>query len=109
MDLDEMTNTVYTSELGLLSSSEVILNTVKDGAGKVIVTGWDKTYPDNTVYSLTKVKSDYILQMKVVFPEYTNANDEHQKGYLTECFYRMCGFSDADPWRTYDEYLSEVN
>ena len=36
-------------------------------------------------------------------------NDEHQKGYLTECFYRMCGFSDADPWRTYDEYLSEVN
>ena len=55
MDLDEMTNTVYTSELGLLSSSEVILNTVKDGAGKIIVTGWDKTYPDNTVYSLTKV------------------------------------------------------
>ena len=109
MNLDEMTNTVYTSELGLLSSSEVILNTVTDGAGKIIVTGWDKTYPDNTVYSLTKVKSDYILQMKVVFPEYTNANDEHQKGYLTECYYRMCGFSDADPWRTYDEYLSEVN
>lgn len=109
LDLDEMTNSVYTTEMGLLTSSEKILNTVRDHAGKVIVTGWDKSYPDNTVYSLTKIKSDYILQMKVIFPSYTDSNDEHQKGYLTECYYRMCGFSDADPWRTYDEYLEEVD
>ena len=108
LDLDEMTNSVYTTEMGLLTSSEKIINTVRDIAGKVIVTGWDKSYPDNTVYSLTKIRSDYILQMKVIFPSYTDSNDEHQKGYLTECYYRMCGFSDADPWRTYDEYLDEV-
>lgn len=108
LDLDEMTNSVYTTEMGLLTSSEKIINTVRDNAGKVIVTGWDKSYPDNTVYSLTKIRSDYILQMKVIFPSYTDSNDEHQKGYLTECYYRMCGFSDADPWRTYDEYLDEV-
>lgn len=108
LDLDEMTNSVYTTEMGLLTSSEKIINTVRDNAGKVIVTGWDKSYPDNTVYSLTKIRSDYILQLKVIFPSYTDSNDEHQKGYLTECYYRMCGFSDADPWRTYDEYLDEV-
>lgn len=108
LDLDTMAKTIYTSELGLLTSSEVIINDVKDHSGKVIVTGWDKQYPDNTVYSLTRVTDDYILQMKVLFPSYTTAEDEHQKGYLTETYYRMCGFSDADPWRTYAEYLSEV-
>lgn len=108
LDLDTMAKTIYTSELGLLTSSEVIINDVKDYSGKVIVTGWDKQYPDNTVYSLTRVTDDYILQMKVLFPSYTTAEDEHQKGYLTETYYRMCGFSDADPWRTYAEYLSEV-
>ena len=35
---------------------------------------------------------DYILQMKVLFPSYTAAEDEHQKGYLTETYYRMCDF-----------------
>lgn len=108
LDLDTMAKAIYTSELGLLTSSEVIINDVKDHSGKVIVTGWDKQYPDNTVYSLTRVTDDYILQMKVLFPSYTTAEDEHQKGYLTETYYRMCGFSDADPWRTYAEYLSEV-
>lgn len=108
LDLDTMAKNIYTSELGLLTSSEVIINDVKDHSGKIIVTGWDKQYPDNTVYSLTRVTDDYILQMKVLFPSYTTAEDEHQKGYLTETYYRMCGFSDADPWRTYAEYLSEV-
>ena len=108
LDLDTMAKAIYTSELGLLTSSEVIINDVKDHSGKIIVTGWDKQYPDNTVYSLTRVTDDYILQMKVLFPSYTTAEDEHQKGYLTETYYRMCGFSDADPWRTYAEYLSEV-
>ena len=108
LDLDTMAKTIYTSELGLLTSSEVIINDVKDHSGKIIVTGWDKQYPDNTVYSLTRVTNDYILQMKVLFPSYTAAEDEHQKGYLTETYYRMCGFSDADPWRSYAEYLSEV-
>lgn len=108
LDLDTMAKTIYTSELGLLTSSEVIINDVKDHSGKIIVTGWDKQYPDNTVYSLTRVTDDYILQMKVLFPSYTTAEDEHQKGYLTETYYRMCGFSDADPWRSYAEYLSEV-
>ena len=108
LDLDTMAKAIYTSELGLLTSSEVIINDVKDHSGKIIVTGWDKQYPDNTVYSLTRVTDDYILQMKVLFPSYTTAEDEHQKGYLTETYYRMCGFSDADPWRTYEEYLSEV-
>lgn len=108
LDLDTMAKAIYTSELGLLTSSEVIINDVKDHSGKIIVTGWDKQYPDNTVYSLTRVTDDYILQMKVLFPSYTTAEDEHQKGYLTETYYRMCGFSDADPWRSYAEYLSEV-
>lgn len=108
MSLEEMADYVYTSEMGRLTSSEVILNNIKNGSGKIIVTGWDSEHPDNTVYCLTKVKSDVILQMTVLFPDYTDKTDQLRKSYLTECFYRMCGFSDADPWRTYEDFVKEA-
>ena len=107
LSLDDMTANVCTSELGRMSSSEVILNHVKDNYGKVIVTGWDNERDGYTDYCLTKIKQDTILRMTVQFPGYTNDDNELRMGYLTETFYRMCGFSDADPWRTYEEYIRE--
>lgn len=107
LSLDDMTGNVCTSELGRMSSSEVILNHVKDNYGKVIVTGWDNERGGYTDYCLIKIKQDTILRMTVQFPGYTNDDDELRMGYLTETFYRMCGFSDADPWRTYEEYIRE--
>lgn len=107
LDIKAMSNRVYTTEFSRLTSPEVILNTAKDGYGKIIVTGWDKTHTNNTVYCLTKVKPDVILQMTVLFPDYTDETDRLRKSYLTECYYRMCGFSDADPWRTYEDFVRE--
>ena len=66
--LDTMAKTIYTSELGLLTSSEVIFNDVKDHSGKIIVTGWDKQYPDNTVYSLTRVTNGLYPANESSFP-----------------------------------------
>ena len=107
LSLDDMTDRICSSELERMSSSEVILNHVKDNYGKVIVTGWDNERDGYTDYCLTKIKQDTILRMTVQFPGYTNDDDELRMGYLTETFYRMCGFSDADPWRTYEEYIRE--
>ena len=98
---------VYTSEMGILTSGETILNTTKDDYGKVIVTGYTDSSFEYTVYSLNKINSDHVLQMRLIFPVYTDEEDRMQKWYLTECFYRMCGFSDADPWRSYTEYVRE--
>ena len=106
--LEEMSDYVYTSEMGRLTSAEVILNNVKNGSGKIVVTGWDSEHTDNTVYCLTKIKSDVILQMTVLFPDYTDEADQLRKSYLTECFYRMCGFSNADTWRTYEDFVREA-
>lgn len=107
MTLKEMSNYVYTSEMGILTSGETILNTTKDDYGKVIVTGYTDSSFEYTVYSLNKINSDHVLQMRLIFPVYTDEEDRMQKWYLTECFYRMCGFSDADPWRSYTEYVRE--
>ena len=107
LDIKTMSNRVYTTEFGRLSSPEVILNTVKDDYGKIVITGWDKNHTDNTVYCLTKVKPDVILQMTVFFPDYTDETDRLRKSYMTECYYRMCGFSNADSWRTYEDFVRE--
>lgn len=89
---------------------EEILNTVKDGYGKIVMTGWtDDTYA-RTVYQLIKVEQDHVLQMKVITPNYLGNEDEFRKGYVTECLYRMCGFSDSTAgWRSYSEYTEEAD
>ncbi len=107
MTLTEMSTYVYTTEMGTLTSGETILNASKDDYSKIIVTGWTDDSFTYTVYCMTKVKADYILQMRLIFPASTSEDDRMQKWYLTECFYRMCGFSDADPWRSYTEYVKE--
>lgn len=107
LDIKSMSDRVYTTEFGRLTSPEMILNNVKDGSGKVIVTGWAKEHPGNTVYCLTRIEQDTIFQMTVLFPDYTDETDQLRKSYITECYYRMCGFSGADPWRTYEDFVKE--
>ncbi len=61
---------------------------------------WDKL-----VYDLVKVDKDYVMQMMIAFPVYASEEDEMYKGYVTECMYRMCGFSgSSQPPRSYEEY-----
>ena len=43
--------------------------------------------------------------MKLIFPQYTGEEDKMQKGYITECVYRLCGFSgSSDGPRSYQDY-----
>lgn len=85
---------------------EEILNMTKDGYGKLVFTGWTDGSYEKTVYCLVKVEDSYIMSMTVVTPNYKGNQDELHKGYVTECLYRMCGFSDATaPWRSFNEYV----
>lgn len=89
---------------------EEILNMTKDGYGKLVFTGWTDGSYEKTVYCLVKVEDSYIMSMTVVTPNYKGNQDELYKGYVTECLYRTCGFSDATvPWRSFNEYAEGVN
>ena len=108
LSLEEETNHIYNKEAANLYEKEDIVFSTKDNYGKVIVTGWDSAYKDYVIYDLCKIENDYILQMKVIFPDYTSDLDKAQKGYVTECFYRLCGFSDTtSAVRSYEEYMNE--
>lgn len=95
---------------GSVTEFEEILNTTKDGYGKLVFTGWTDGSYEKTVYRLVKVEGSYIMSMTVVTPNYKGNQDKLYKGYVTECLYRMCGFSDATaPWRSFNEYAEDVN
>lgn len=106
--IDFETTYVYSKESQGLYAKEDIVLSAKDDYGRVIVTGWDSSAKDNVIYDLCKIEADYILQMKVIFPDYTGESDKIQKGYVTECFYRLCGFSGADRGpRSYEEFVKD--
>lgn len=105
-----MTERIASGARGSVTEFEEILNTTKDGYGKLVFTGWTDESYEKTVYCLVKVEDSYIMSMTVVTPNYKGNQDELYKGYVTECLYRMCGFSDATvPWRSFNEYAEGVN
>lgn len=108
LSLEAETDYIYNKEVANLYEKEDIVFSTKDNYGKVIVTGWDSADKNYVVYNLCKIEDDYILQMKVIYPNYTGDLDTAQKGYVTECFYRLCGFSDSTlAVRSYEEYMNE--
>jgi hypothetical protein len=108
MSLDEITNYVYVSERNSLNDPEDIINTTTEDHGKVIVSGWDDMRHDRAVYDLLKTTDEYVLQMTVYFPDYTSEEDRLEKAYVTECLYRLCGFSGSSkPTRSYADFLEE--
>lgn len=103
--VESFTEYVHNIESSRLYGAEDILYKVKDGQGKVIVTGYKNSDYDRPVYSMTKIEDEYVMQMEVIYPEYINLEDKCQKWYMVECMYRMCGFSDSSyPARSYTEY-----
>lgn len=97
--------TVYNTEKSMLEDAADIVYGIYDDHATVIVTG----YLDGRSkigYVLTRVESGYVMQMKVIFPAYQGEEDKLQKDYITECLYRMCGFSgNKSEYRTYEEYI----
>ena len=108
LSLEAETDYIYNKEVANLYGKEDIVFSTKDNYGKVIVTGWDSADKNYVIYNLCKIEDDYILQMKVIYPNYTDDLDTAQKGYVTECYYRLCGFSDSTlSVRSYEEYMNE--
>ncbi len=104
MNIEQATGNVHTHETNSLIDPSDILVSTKEDYGKVIITGW--TSDGRSVYDLTKIENDYVLNMSIILAEYTSDDDKNIKGYIVENMYRFCGFSDSkySP-RSYSEYL----
>lgn len=103
----EKSEEVYNKEKSeLLDAADVVYGTYEDH-GRIIVTGYTEDY-SKLVYDLTNVDSEYVMQMKIVFPAYQGVKDKFQKDYVTECLYRLCGFSGSTAnCRSYETYKAE--
>lgn len=81
-----------------------------DTHGKIIITGWldeDHTF---SIYDMVKTEENYVMQMKIIWPISTDADDEMYKDYILECIYRMCGFSDSSKsCRSYADFKEASN
>ena len=103
----EKSEEVYNKEKAeLLDAADVVYGTYEDH-GRIIVTGYTEDY-SKLIYDLTNVDAEYVMQMKVVFPAYQGVRDRFQKDYVTECLYRLCGFSGSTAnCRSYETYKAE--
>lgn len=106
LSLEDATNYIHDMESSYLFEAEDIVNGTTADHGKVIVTGWDSASRNYVVYDLYKIEGDYFMQMRIIFPNYTGELDKKQKAYVTECYYRLCGFSDSKAGtRSYQEFM----
>jgi hypothetical protein len=105
LSTEDMTHYVHSTVYAKYILPEDIIFSAKEDEGKVIVTGWNNSAHEKAVYHLIKITDRFVMEMQVVFPNYTSEEDQLQKAYVTECYYRMCGFSgsSASP-RTYSEF-----
>ncbi len=66
--------------------------------GKAILTGWDSSAHNSAIYDMTKIEAGYVLQMKVIFPDYTSEKDRLEKSICYRMFIsdvRLFGFKSA--------------
>lgn len=105
--IEDMTEAVYLAQTGSMEDAADIIHNVYEDHGRIIVTG----FRDNgakMVYDLTKVDNEYVMQMQIIFPAYRGNEDKFQKDYVTECLYRLCGFSGSTlTCRSYEKYREE--
>lgn len=105
--IDEMSKTIYNTEkAGIVNVADVLYGVYED-YGRIIVTGFTEA-GSKLVYDLIKIDAEYVMQMKIIFPVYQGNEDKFQKDYMTECLYRLCGFSGSTAnCRSYDKYKEE--
>ena len=104
LSMQQITDHIYEKEFASMADSVKLIQSAEADHGRVIVTGYtaDKS---KLIYDMVKTEPDYVLHMKLIFPQYTGEEDKMQKGYITECVYRLCGFSgSSDGPRSYQDY-----
>ena len=102
--IDDMLGFVNTCETEKIMDATQLQYLSEDTYGKIVLTGYSESY-EQLIYELLRVEEEYVFQMKIIFPSYENSEDKLQKDYITECMYRMCGFSGtAERVRVYHDY-----
>ena len=79
------------------------------GFARGVVTGFDRK--GYVIYTLIKVNSNYVMQMRIECPPYKNDSDRAIKRYVQECISRWCGFSNKNKGnpRSYEEFKKEYD
>lgn len=107
--LEDMTEYVYNVEHTRLYEPAELINSVSGDHGKVILTGYTDDEKRIVVYDMTKIEEDYVMQMRVLYPEADSEMDKMEKWYVVECLYRLCEFSDTKyAPRSFDEYVEST-
>ncbi|MCM1088833.1 MAG: zinc-ribbon domain-containing protein [Muribaculaceae bacterium] len=105
--IEDMTETVYLARIESMEDAADIIHHVYEDHGRIIVTGF-RDNGSKMVYDLMKVDNEYVMQMQIIFPAYRGNEDKFQKDYVTECLYRLCGFSGSTlTCRSYEKYKEE--
>jgi len=87
--------------------TDILVNSTSD-VGRIIFSGYVDSFKQQQIYSVIKVDNNYIYKMSMEMPMYKSQEEKLQQAYVTECIYRMCGFSGSTNWaRTYQEFLSD--
>lgn len=82
---------------------QLLLDPSKTEYTKFVITGYDGS---DIYWIMFRIEDDYILTLHIYTPDYIDDDDQNEKGYMTECIYRMCEYADYDKSpRTYAEYL----
>ena len=111
MSLQDMVDYVYFTEAKQMTDAVKLVSSVDDSYdhGRMILTGFNSDR-SLLIYDLFKIEHEYVLQMKVIFPQYTDDFDKMTKDYFTECVYRLCEFSgNTKEFRSFAEYMEAVN
>ena len=102
--IEDMTNAAYEMEAAYLTDAARLRLNVEADHGIMVVTGYNAERT-KLIYDLVRVEGEYVMQMLVIYPSYISGEDKLQKDYVTECYYRMCGFSGSSDWfRSYEDY-----
>ncbi len=101
---------VFGQELKGLSDIDIVSGVqASDSNAFFILSGRDIENEDTRVYDMIRLTGEYVLQMRVTFPDYKDDDDKAEKDYYTECLYRSCGFTNsADKARSYEDYKDGV-
>lgn len=107
VSIEEISQKIYNTEKnGLINAADIVYGIYEDHA-RIIVTGYEGE-DLKPVYDLFCVDSEYVMQMKMVFSAYQGIEDKLQKDYVTECLYRLCGFSGSTAnCRSYEAFKAE--
>lgn len=102
--VDEYMDQIKNDLLGDVSEGQLLRNNTDDGI--LVVTGYQGS---DVLYEVVNVSRDEVMRMRILTPDGTSYTDRLHKNYVTECMFRLCGFSNSGKsTRSYDEFVDSL-